>query len=119
MSEEDQPLPALVVDAPVSASAGPNSQRATPAPIVDVPEDLTATLTVWRGDDSKSRRARIAEAESPAIPFHFSQGFAVLHPIILQHLRAKLPPSFNSNISSSLAIKIKPTLDSSHLKFAS
>ena len=50
------------------------NRRQSQQPIVAVSENLVATLTVWRGDDTKQRRNRIVEAEPESIAFNLNQG---------------------------------------------
>jgi len=84
---------------------------------VAVSENLIATLTVWRGDDTKQRRNRIVEAESESIAFNLNQGLTVLQPIILQHFRSRPPVQYSHNVTSTMPIKIKPTLECSQTRF--
>jgi hypothetical protein len=84
---------------------------------VAVSKNLIATLTVWRGDDTKQRRNRIIEAESDAISFNLNQGLTVLQPIILQHLRSRLPVQYSHNVTSNTPIKVKPTVECSQSRF--
>eukprot|EP00474_Spongospora_subterranea_P002431 CRZ02889.1 hypothetical protein [Spongospora subterranea] len=78
--------------------------------MVDVPDALTASLTVYRGSEERSRRTRFTQAKSIDIQFKLSQGYHVAHAVIIQHLRTTLPQNTHAQLVN-LTIKLKPSVD--------
>lgn len=79
-----------------------------------VPDNLTASLTVFKGDDTVSRRHHHAAAETDSIQWTLSLGFCVLHAIIVRHLRIHLP---RSSVPDEIKLKIKPAVQAPQSRF--
>jgi hypothetical protein len=52
-----------------------------------IPDNLTCSLVVLKGDDTVSRRQRLSRSETENLPFSLSQGSVVLRAIIFRHMR--------------------------------
>ena len=85
----------------------------TMATVVDA---LTAFLTVYRGSDERSRRARFTDAESSEIKFTLSQGYDVAHAILVAHLRSRLPTNVHTQLAQ-LVFKLEPSNDAGKGRF--
>src|SRR5690349_297243 len=79
-----------------------------------VPNSLTASLTVFKGDDAVSRRHRHTDAETDSIKFTLSHGFGVLLAIIVHHLRAHLP---RASVPDEIKVKVKPAVQAPQSRF--
>ena len=75
----------------------------------NVPDNLTASLTFFKGDDSVSRRQRIASAETENLSFSLSQGLVVFGDIIFRHLQQNLEQRHQRSLLQTLTVKIKPS----------
>jgi hypothetical protein len=117
MADQAQSVEAIMIEPVAINSATNQGRRIAQRKQIAVQQELIATLTVWRGDDSRQRRSRINQAESDHIAFNFNQGFSVLQPIILQHLRSRLPSANSGLVSPELSIKVKPTVESPQSRF--
>lgn len=84
--------------------------------MANVPDALTACLTVYRGSDERSRRTRFSDAESDEIRFTLSQGYNVTHAILVAHLRSTLPADSHPQLAQ-LRFKIKPSNDARQNRF--
>ena len=74
-----------------------------------IPENVMGSLTVYKGDDSVSRRHRLNPAEIEAFPFNPSMGFGVLRAIILRNLQQTLDPQHQATLATTLKIRVKPS----------
>ena len=75
----------------------------------EVPDSLVASLQVFKGDDSSSRRQRHTDAESDRLPLILSQGFVVMQAVIHRHLQLTLNNRYSLSEASSLVVKVKPS----------
>lgn len=85
--------------------------------MIEVPDQLNASLTVYKGDDSVRRRVRWGDAETDNLPFSLSQGYSVLEAIVLQHLRRTVPVNVAQTLPEKLVIKLRPALAAPQSKF--
>ena len=84
---------------------------------VNAPDNFTATLTVFKGDDSVSRRQRITAAETENINFSLSQRFVVLRALIFRHLQQTLEQQHQRALQPALTVKLKPSTVSPQSRF--
>src|SRR6185503_10690448 len=94
-----------------------SSYTGIPAPIREVPDNLVASLQIFKGDDSVSRRQRHSEAELDSMPFVLSQGFVVLQAVMHRHLQRTLPREYNVGEAAALTVKIKPSTVAAQSRF--
>jgi hypothetical protein len=83
----------------------------------EVPDSLVASLQVFKGDDSSSRRQRHTDAESDRLPLILSQGFVVMQAVIHRHLQLTLNNRYSLSEASSLVVKVKPSTVATQIRF--
>jgi hypothetical protein len=73
-----------------------------------VPDNMSGSLTVYKGDSSVSRRHRLSDSEVEGFPFSVSLGFAVLRAIVLRNLQQTLDRHLQRTLAT-LQIAVKPS----------
>lgn len=79
---------------------------------MEIPDRMIATLTVFKGDDSVSRRTKFNQACTDMLNFQISLGYSVLFETVKAILRQHLPGNVWLAIQNEVKIKLRPTLHS-------
>src|SRR5690348_15115246 len=82
-----------------------------------IPDNMSGSLTVYKGDSSVSRRQRISDSEVERIPFSVSLGFAVLRAIVLRNLQQTLDRHLQRTLVTTLQIAVKPSTVAAQSRF--
>ena len=103
---------------PITAEIMENSEAlANLAAAYEVPDSRVASLQVFKGDDSSSRRQRHTDAENDRLPLILSQGFVVIQAVIHRHMQLTLNNRYLLTEASSLVVKIKPSTVATQNRF--